>query len=105
MGTKLSPQQQKLYEGIYTVLLNDWDPLGVSRIPEAQDEYNAYLPRIFHMVLEGAGASKIAEYLQYVLDERMGFGSSAIEEQIAAAEKIVRLGKEIGLESIHENPT
>lgn len=98
MGTRLSPQQQKLYEGIYTVLLNDWDPLGVSRIPEAQDEYNAYLPRIFHMVLEGADAPQIAEYLQYVLNERMGFDSSDIEEHLAAAEKIVQLRKEIGLE-------
>ena len=97
MGTRLSLQQQKLYEGIYIVLLNDWDPLGVSQIPEAQDEYNPYLPRIFHMVLEHADASKIAEYLQFVFNEQMGFGSSTIEKHMAVAEKIVHLGKEIGL--------
>ena len=43
------------------ILLRDWDPIGVSGIPEAADEYDTYANRAYVMLMdEGATASDIA---------------------------------------------
>lgn len=53
MGHKLPPDQMALYRRIDEILRNDWDPIGVSGIPEARDEYYDYLPIVFRLVLGG----------------------------------------------------
>lgn len=37
---------------IQKILLNEWDPIGVSDIPEAQDEYDAYADTVFGMLAD-----------------------------------------------------
>lgn len=93
MGQKLPPEQLALYNRLDEILWNDWDPIGVSSIEEARDEYYGYLPEVFHMVIEGAPTSRIAAYLQWVATERMGLQSS-LHDHVAVAEKIRKL-KEI----------
>lgn len=45
------------------ILLRDWDPIGVSGIPEAADEYDTYANKPYVMLMdEGATASEIAGY-------------------------------------------
>ena len=34
------------------VLMREWDPIGVSGIPEAADEYDSYLGTIYLMLLD-----------------------------------------------------
>ncbi len=55
------------------ILLRDWDPIGVSGIPEATDEYDAYADAVYFMLMdERATASDIAAYLLAVATEHMG---------------------------------
>jgi hypothetical protein len=55
------------------LLLRDWDPIGVSSIPEASDEYDAYADTAYVMLMdERATASDIAAYLFAVATEHMG---------------------------------
>jgi hypothetical protein len=55
------------------ILLRDWDPIGVSGIPEAADEYDTYANRAYVMLMdEGATVSEIAGYLYTVATEHMG---------------------------------
>ena len=75
MGQKLPPEQLALYNRLDEILWNDWDPIGVSGIEEARDEYYGYLPGLFQMVLEDAPSSRIAAYLHRVASEEMGFES------------------------------
>lgn len=63
MGLKLPPDQLALYQKIDEILWKDWDPIGVFGASAARDEYRAYLPQVFHLVLNGATQKQIAEYL------------------------------------------
>jgi hypothetical protein len=72
MGQKLPPRDLKLYEAVDEILYRDWDPIGVAGVPEARDEYRAYLPQVFSMVQNENSIAAIAGYLSFVRVERMG---------------------------------
>jgi hypothetical protein len=48
-----------------------WDPIGVSGVPQARDEYYAYLPRVFQLVKTGR-RDELLDYLREVSDDHMG---------------------------------
>ena len=75
MGKKLSAPDLALYRAIDEVLHYVWDPIGVRGVPQARDEYHAYLPQVFGMLRDGADESKISAYLTSVTTERMGLFS------------------------------
>ena len=70
-------------EEIKRVLHFDWDPIGVSGIPEALDEYDSYAFRVFVMLNEGADAQAIAEYLDWVVTTRMELSAPGNSAEIA----------------------
>ncbi|MFS2007304.1 hypothetical protein ACEN9F_27190 [Duganella sp. CT11-25] len=72
MGTKLEPKDEELYRRVDEVLHYIWDPIGVSGIPQARDEYYSYLPGVFQMVKDKAAADIIAQYLTDIVVNRMG---------------------------------
>ncbi len=96
MGKKLKPEQQKLYEFIDQVLFNEWDPIGVSDIAEARDEYFGYLPQVFSKAMKGETVQEIAAYLRLVETENMGLSGSNTN-CIDIAKKIVQRKSELGI--------
>jgi hypothetical protein len=72
MGQKLSPPDLALYRAVDEVLHYIWDPIGVSGVPEARDEYQGYLPQVFKLVRERQSEETIANYLGTIATERMG---------------------------------
>jgi hypothetical protein len=76
MGRKLSAFEKELYQRLDEVMHYVWDPIGVSGVPQARDEYDAYLPQVFGMLLESKGPDEISNYLLKVEDERMGLTPS-----------------------------
>ena len=40
-----------LHQAIRRALLIEWDPIGVGQMPEAQDEYDSYVPQIYKMLI------------------------------------------------------
>jgi hypothetical protein len=72
MGRKLEPREQEFYDAVDEVLHYIWDPIGVREIPEARDEYHAYLPQVFSLLISGTGEDQIAHFLGRVATERMG---------------------------------
>ena len=77
MGQQLSPAELALYRAVDEVLHYVWDPIGVSRLPQARDEYHPYLPQVFGMLQDGAEASEIARHLSQITTERMGLAARA----------------------------
>ena len=75
MGQRLPPDEAALYRAVSDALLHDWDPIGVSDIPEAQDEYYSYLPQIYRLIWEEAGADAIGDYLHRIETEAMGLST------------------------------
>lgn len=54
------------------LVMSEWDPIGVKGIPEAADEYDAYLGEMRQLVMSGASAQMLFEYLWKVETQRMG---------------------------------
>jgi hypothetical protein len=84
MGHKLNPFEQALYQRTDEVLHYLWDPIGVAGCPQARDEYYAYLPQVFGMLLEKKTEEEIASYLMRVEDERMGLSTTEATRANAA---------------------
>ena len=76
MGRKLTPHEKELYQRIDEVMHYVWDPIGVSGVPQARDEYDGYLPQVFAMLLESKGREAISAYLTKIEEERMGLTPS-----------------------------
>jgi len=62
----------KLYRRTDEVLHYIWDPIEVSGVPEARDEYHSYLPRVFSMLSSTIDGKEIIDYLIYVERDMMG---------------------------------
>src|SRR5207248_11732310 len=76
------------------VLMQGWDPIGVRDAPEAQDEYDSYVGRVYVMLMdERASAEIIAEYLYRTATEDMGISSGPwlAERSAQAAHALVNL--------------
>ncbi len=76
MGKKLSPPDEELYRRVDEVLHYIWDPIGISGIPMARDEYYSYLPHVFSLLKANAKPEPIAEYLFTVSTDRMGLSEN-----------------------------
>ena len=71
MVDTLTPPDAELYRRIDEVVHYLWDPIGVSGIPEARDEYQGYLTGLFGRVKTGE-LDFIVEYMRWIVTDRMG---------------------------------
>ena len=62
-----------IQESIRQVLLNEWDPIGINDIPEAQDEYDGYVGGVYRLLASGA-SKEIVQHLFRIEVETMGLG-------------------------------
>jgi hypothetical protein len=76
MGTKLEPKDQELYQRVDEVLHYLWDPIRVSGVPMARDEYYNYIPQIFSLLKQRASVETIAAYLDNLVVEHIGLNSN-----------------------------
>lgn len=104
MGQKLSEPDLALYRAVDEVLHYVWDPIGVSAIPEARDEYYGYLPHVFRLVREEADELKIAAYLTSVTTERMRL-SPRSEQDLAVARLLLSWEQSIARSNLAFQPT
>ncbi|TWC77151.1 hypothetical protein FB593_11813 [Rhizobium sp. SJZ105] len=75
---------------IRKTLLTEWDPIGVSDIPEAQDEYDAYADTVFGMLAnQTASVDAIAQYLFRIATEHMGLSHPELTERCDKAAKAI----------------
>ena len=59
------------------VLMQEWDPIGVSGAPGAADEYGAYVGKAYVMLMdERATAETISAYLFEIATNHMGLPNS-----------------------------
>jgi hypothetical protein len=75
-----------LYRRIDEVIHYLWDPIGVSDIPEARDEYNSYLSDVEKMLSENSSLNELTDYLLYIETVKMG-----LPGDIERANKISRI--------------
>jgi hypothetical protein len=88
--SEVAIQARVLHQKIKDVLLQEWDPIGVQEIPEAQDEYDGYVPTIYTMLISRMPANEIFEYLLWLENEHMGLTADKQRTQ-CIAERLVSL--------------
>ncbi|SDM98096.1 hypothetical protein [Afipia sp. GAS231] len=72
-------------EALKSLLLHEWDPIGVSGCEGAEDEYDYYAMQVFKMLADEADAATIGEYLNWVVTSRMSLrGNPDMDRDIAA---------------------
>lgn len=62
----------RYHRAIRDVLLHEWDPICVSDEPEARDEYDAYVPGVYRMLISRAHEDEVFDYLWEIETEHMG---------------------------------
>ena len=74
-------RRDKRAREIQTRFARFWFATGIrftsKDIPEAQDEYDAYVGAVYHLIASGASEFAIASHLASVERESMGFSTSA----------------------------
>ena len=55
----------KKIEEIKNILLNEWDPIGISEIKEAHDEYDSYAEYIYNQKINNTNMS-VSKYLSEI---------------------------------------
>jgi hypothetical protein len=71
-------------KAIRTLLMREWDPIGVADVPQAQDEYDSYIPQIYGILIRCEPKHKLADFLWWAETENMGlFGNRRRTEHIA----------------------
>lgn len=68
----MSAPDLALYQAVDEVLHYIWDPIGVSSMPHARDEYQGYLPQVFGLLRSGSDVYVIERCLTQVTTELMG---------------------------------
>jgi hypothetical protein len=85
---------KRYHEAIREVLLEEWDPIGVSDIAEAADEYDSYIPQICGMLIRREPSGRLFEFPWWAKTEPMGLrGNRAHTTQIA--ERLVEITRRL----------
>ena len=77
--------------------MREWDPIGVSGVPEATDEYDSYVGKVYVMLMdERASSERIAAYLFDIATNYMGLSEHEFvaERSTRTAEALVALRPE-----------
>lgn len=79
---------RRAHDAIKQTLLTEWDPIGVSEIPEAQDEYDAYVGDVYRLLSRRAVTQEVFDYLWWLEQEHMGLSGDRQRTQ-RIAERLV----------------
>jgi hypothetical protein len=66
------------------VLLNDWDPIGIRGVAQAEDEYDQYVMPVAQMIVAGESASALSNYLLGIERASMGLKGNPERARIVA---------------------
>jgi hypothetical protein len=73
------------------VLLDVWDPIGIKNEPNAQDEYDGYIGKLYDMLQSKAIESELTEYLYWAAHDNMGFDAASRSDMAATVEALKKI--------------
>jgi hypothetical protein len=80
-----------LQNKIRQILIDHWDPHGVSQRPEAHGTYDVFIPRLIELIQSNAGEDAIIDELKEREAESMCFPGLGRERLRIAARKLAAL--------------
>ena len=79
--------------------MNDWDPIEVKGIPEAEDEYDSYVPKIYNLLNHHESEKSVFDYLWEIETNYIGLsGNRKATKEVA--KNLVTLRNEIDKTSL-----
>ncbi len=86
-------ESRRIRVQIRHVLLAIWDPIGVKDEPNAKDEYDGYIGRIYELLTSDASDTELTEYLYWAVHDHMGLDRATRPDMAAtvAALREIRL--------------
>ena len=82
------------HAAIRTMLLTEWDQIGISHIPEAQDEYDSYVGGIYRMLIAHVNRAELLTHLWQIETEHMGLSGDRQHTE-AVVDRLLRLRDEM----------
>ncbi len=82
------------HEGIRRILLHEWDPIGVTDVAEAQDEYDGYVSKIYGMLIRHEPRHKLVDHLWWIETDNMGLAGDRQRTE-AIADRLLGLRDEL----------
>ena len=80
-------------EVIHDILLNEWDPIGVSGIEGAEDEYDSYINDVLVLLGNKASEQEFFDLLWSIETDHMGLtGDRGLTQKIANKLSRINLG-------------
>jgi len=70
------------------VLLATWDPSGVKDEPNAQDEYDGYIGRLYELLTSNASDAELTEYLYWAVHDHMGLDRATRPDMAATVDAL-----------------
>lgn len=85
------PESRRIRALIHQVLLEVWDPIGIKDEPNAQNEYDGYIGKVYDLLVCHADDSQLIDYLYWATHDNMGFDAatkSDMKDTVEALKKI-----------------
>jgi len=92
--TDYRDRAKRYHNAIKQILLQEWDPIGVKGVPEAQDEYDSYVWGVYSRLIRQASEQELFDYLWEMETDDMGLYGDASRTQ-AIVEKLMALRAEL----------
>jgi len=84
-------ERAKVYHAaIREILMNEWDPIGVLHIPEAQDEYDSYVGDVYRLLITHAKRHELFFHLWQLETDHMGLSGNRPRTE-ATADRLIEL--------------
>jgi hypothetical protein len=84
-------ESRRIRVQIRHVLLNTWDPIGVKDEPNAQDEYDGYIGRLYELLTNNGSDPELIEYLYWAVHERMGLDGATRLDMAATVDALRKI--------------
>lgn len=86
-------RSNEMQKDIRTVLINDWDPVGIGNNSNLSDEYDGYIGPIIKILMQKSSIESIVLYLEKIENEDIGIEHTDIKSLYNIATKLKRIGE------------
>jgi hypothetical protein len=81
----------RVRDQIRHILLNVWDPIGVRDEPNAQDEYDGYVGKLYELLVTKTPDAELIDYLHWAAHDQMGFDAATKSDMVETVEALRKI--------------
>ena len=86
-------ESRRYRDAVRRILLKEWDPIGVKDVPEAQDEYDCYVPGICGLLMRRESPEEIFRHLWEIETGNMGLQGNREHTRSIASRLVAIIAK------------